>query len=96
MRWTIQQYSMENPLILAYDNKPLLYVDLDGKDDAIHSKAHKILIQLVEKLNEHNVTIDLSTQVTTVWKDGTYTTWSATDAHHAAQDPDWLVNINES
>jgi len=31
--------------------------------------------------------------VTTVWKDGTYKSWGVTDAHYAAQDPDWLVNI---
>lgn len=29
----------------------------------------------------------------TIWKDGTHKMWSAADAHHAAQDHDWLVNI---
>lgn len=60
MKWTIQQYSMENPMVLAYDGKPLLVVELDGKDNAIHSTAYKILIQLVEKLNETDISIDLS------------------------------------
>lgn len=98
MKWTIQQYSMENPMVLAYDGKPLLVVELEAKDDVIHTGAYKILIQLVEKLNQHNVTVDLgiieSKLVTTVWRDGTYKSWSARDAYHATQDPDWLVNID--
>lgn len=34
-----------------------------------------------------------SKNVTTVWQDGTYKSWGVRDAWHAAQDPDWLVNI---
>lgn len=30
----------------------------------------------------------------TVWKDGTWKEWSNLDAEHAANDPDWLVNID--
>jgi hypothetical protein len=60
MTWTMQQYSMENPMVLAYEDKPLLVVELDGKDDAIHTKSYKILAQIVDELNKNNITIDLS------------------------------------
>ena len=50
-RWTIQQYSMENPCVLALDNHPLLFVELDGKDDDIHSGAYRILQDVVKRLN---------------------------------------------
>lgn len=58
-KWIMQQYSMENPLILAYEGKPLLAVELDGKDDAIHGKAYKILSQIIKALNENGVEIEL-------------------------------------
>jgi hypothetical protein len=29
----------------------------------------------------------------TVWKDGTWKVWQATDAHYAENDPEWLVTI---
>jgi len=56
-KWIIQQYSMENPLILAYEGKPLLVVEFDGKDDEIHTKAFKVLNQIVEALNKNGVEI---------------------------------------
>lgn len=59
MKWTIQQYSMENPLVLAYEGKSLLQVQLDGKDDAIHSEAYRLLIQIVEELNKKEAVITL-------------------------------------
>ena len=31
--------------------------------------------------------------IITVWKNGTYKIWRLSDAHYAANDPDWLVNI---
>lgn len=32
-------------------------------------------------------------QAITVWKDGGWKQWSATDAHYAENDPNWLVTI---
>lgn len=32
-------------------------------------------------------------QVITVWKNGTWKIWSKGDAHYAADDTNWLVNI---
>lgn len=32
-------------------------------------------------------------KIITVWKDGTYKTWREADAHYAANDENWLVNI---
>lgn len=32
-------------------------------------------------------------KVITVWNDGTWKVWSATDAHYAENEPNWLVTI---
>lgn len=51
-RWTIQEHSMGNPPILARDAKPLLWAEYDGEDDAIHTKANQILVDVVKRLNQ--------------------------------------------
>jgi hypothetical protein len=49
--WAIQEHSMGNPPILAKDGKPLLWVEYDGEDDALHTTANQILHDVVDRLN---------------------------------------------
>jgi len=49
--WTIQEHSMGNPPILTKDNKPLLWVEYNEDDDAIHTKANQVLHDVVRQLN---------------------------------------------
>lgn len=57
--WTIQEHSMGNPPILAHDNHPLLWVEYDGEDDAIHTKANQILHDVVNWLNQEYKALEM-------------------------------------
>lgn len=37
--------------------------------------------------------VEMSEPTMTIWNNGTWRLWTATDAHYAANDADWLVNI---
>lgn len=58
-RWTIQEHSMGNPPILAKDNEPLLWVEYDGEDDAIHTKANQMLRDVVNGLNQEHKALEM-------------------------------------
>lgn len=49
--------------------------------------------RIAELVKENAELKEAHSQLITVWKDGTWRVWTATDAHHAEQDPDWLVMI---
>jgi len=51
--WMIQEHSMGNPPILAYQGKPLLLCEFEsGHDDAIHTTANTILRDVCTRLNK--------------------------------------------
>lgn len=51
-RWTIQEMSIESPPILSCDNQPLLWCEYDHGDNAIHSKANRVLRDICAQLNK--------------------------------------------
>ena len=57
--WTIQEHSIGNPPILARDNEPLLWVEYDGEDDAIHTRANQILRGVVKQLNQEYKALEM-------------------------------------